>query len=274
MLFEMQISQTNLLKFVKINEIRTHFKQLQVMTIKSICLILFCALWNEAAAQKIITYQSLYWLRYYNQLILNDKWVWHNEMEDRRFLETNRQHHTILHSRLHYKFFQNADIGIGATYSLQSPQNPYATTTLVVPEKRLVQELNLNNPMSKKFSLQQRLRIDERWIRKNDGKILYDGYDFNVRVRFRLQANYLISKSDAKNKTTLKMSDELMINVGNNIIYNLFDQNRIYLGMEQSFSKTISAELGYLYWFQQRSTGNQFFDRDIIRFTLLHRIPF
>ena len=70
------------------------------------------------------------------------------------------------------------------------------------------------------------------------------------------------------------MSDELMINVGNNIIYNLFDQNRIYLGMEQSFSKTISAELGYLYWFQQRSSGNQFFDRDIIRFTLLHRIPF
>jgi hypothetical protein len=63
-----------------------------------------------------------------------------------------------------------------------------------------------------------------------------------------------------------------MINVGKAIVYNQFDQNRIYVGIEQGLGKGISAEIGYLYWYQQRASGNQFFERDIIRFTLNHKI--
>ena len=63
-----------------------------------------------------------------------------------------------------------------------------------------------------------------------------------------------------------------MFNAGKQIIYNQFDQNRIYAGLEQGLIKNISAEIGYIYWYQQRATGNQFFDRNIIRFTLLHKI--
>ncbi|MBC7745450.1 MAG: DUF2490 domain-containing protein, partial [Flavobacterium sp.] len=143
---------------------------------------------------------------------------------------------------------------------------------LVVPEKRLVQEINLSNPLSNRFTLQQRFRIDERFIRKNNGSDLLDGYAFNFRFRYKLQANYKINKEEAKNVTTLKFSDELMINAGSGIIYNQFDQNRIYAGLEQGIIKNISAELGYLHWFQQRATDNQFFDRDIIRLTLHHKI--
>jgi hypothetical protein len=223
-------------------------------------------------AQKTVTNQSLYWLRYYNQLTLNSKLVWHNEIEDRRFFDNNRQHHLIIHSRLHYKFLPNADAAIGFTYSLQSPQDPNATINIVVPEKRIVQEFNLSNPLSKRLTFQQRFRIDERFIHKNNGKELSEGYDFNFRFRYRLQASYILSKAEAKNTTTLKIADELMVNAGKTIIYNQFDQNRIYIGIEQGFGKGVSAELGYLHWYQQRASGNQFFDRDIIRFTLNHKI--
>lgn len=223
-------------------------------------------------AQKIVSHQSLYWIRYYNQLSLNKKITWHNEIEDRRFFENNRQHHFIIHSRLHYKIYPNTDIVFGLTYSLQSPQDPNSLLNLVVPEIRPVQEINFSNQISKRLSIQQRLRIDERFIHKNNGKELIEGYDFNVRFRYRLQANYKFNNENSKLQTTLKVADELMINAGSKIIYNQFDQNRIYVGIEQGFSKHLSAELGYLHWYQQRASGNQFFDRDIIRLTLYHKI--
>ena len=226
----------------------------------------------EVKAQKTVTNQNLYWIRYYNQLKINQKWIWHNEIDDRRFFERNKQHHLIIHSRLHYKVLKNADVALGLTYSLQSPQDPNSVSDLVVPEKRFVQEINLNNPLSNRFSLQHRLRIDERLIRNNNELNLLEGYAFNFRFRYKLQGSYRLNREDATNQTILKISDELMFNAGKQIIYNQFDQNRIYAGLEQGLIENISAEIGYLYWYQQRATGDQFFDRNIIRFTLLHKI--
>ena len=243
------------------------------MTIKIVAFLLLLIFLNPLVkAQKTVTNQSLYWLRYNNQLTVNEKWAWHNEIDDRRFLENSRQHHLIMHSRLHYQFFRNTAAAFGLTYSLQSPQDPNSINTLVVPELRPFQEISFSNVFSKKFTLQQRFRIDERFIHKNNGKDLLDGYDFNFRFRYRLQANFKISKDKAKDTTVLKVADELMINAGSNIIYNVFDQNRFYIGAEQGISKKMSFELGYLYWFQQRVTGSQFFSRNIIRLTLYHKI--
>jgi hypothetical protein len=234
--------------------------------------LLFILNFGIKAQTKQVTNQSLYWIRYYNQLSLSEKWTWHNEFEDRRFFEHNQQQHFIIHSRMHYKILQNADVALGLTYSLQSPQDPNAKSDLVVPEIRPVQEINYGTSITKRLTIQHRLRIEERFIQKNNGKVLSDGYDFNFRFRYRLQANYKLTKEESKKPTTLKLSNELMINAGNTIVYNQFDQNRACLGIEQSLSKNVSVELSYLHWFQQRATGYQFFDREIIRFTIYHKI--
>lgn len=235
--------------------------------------MLFIFLNLDVQGQKTISHQSLYWIRYYNQLTIHKKWTWHNELEDRRFLKANTQHHLIIHSRLHYKIFPNADVGLGLTYSLQSPHDPNSATGLVVPELRPVQEINLSNPLSKKVTLHQRLRIDNRFIRRNDGSVLLDGYDFNLRFRYRLQANLKLNKPEAvTNTTTLKLADEIMMNSGSKILYNRFDQNRIYVGLEQGLKKNLFIELGYLHWSQQSSSGIHFFERDIIRLTINHKI--
>lgn len=223
-------------------------------------------------AQKQIDHQSLYWIRYYNQLSLDARLNWSNEIEDRRFLHNNRQHHLILHSRLHYKLNKNTDLGLGFTYSLQSPQDPESLSTLIVPEKRIVQEINLINPLSKRFNLSHRWRIDERFIHKNNGKALIPGDDFNFRFRYKLQCTYQLNKINSSQPTTIKIADEIMINAGKAIVYNTFDQNRISCSIEQRFTQALSAELGYIHWYQQRSSGYQFYSRDIIRFTLYHKI--
>jgi hypothetical protein len=236
-----------------------------------VSLALFLAFLN-ADAQKVVTHQSLIWYRYYNQLHFSSKLVWHNEFELRRFLEYNQRHHFIMHSRLHYKFAKNADVGGGVTYSRQSAQFPNVAINLVVPEIRFVQEINYTIPLSSRVNLQQRFRVDERFIRINDGENLLEGHTFNWRFRFRLQAAFRLNKNAEKKNTILKIFNELMVNAGSNILYNQFDQNRIYVGVEQVLGKGFSVELGYLKWYQQTAAGNLFFSRDIIRLALLHNI--
>lgn len=239
---------------------------------RHILLLLFLLCITGLKAQKTVINQQLYWIRYYNLMEIDKRFTWHNEVEIRRFWQDNIQHHFIMHTRMHYRINQQTNAGFGLTYSRQSPQDPVSTSRLVVPEFRGVQEINYSIPLSNRLSLQQRLRIDERFIRRNDGIELIDGFNFNFRFRLRLQANYLLSNEDASKRTILKVSNEVMFNMGKNIVYNHFDQNRVYIGIERDFSKIFSAEIGYLKWYQQTASGNVFFNRDIVRFTLYHKI--
>jgi hypothetical protein len=242
------------------------------MKLKNKLLILILILGLQLSAQnKEVSHQSLYWTRYYNQLSINEKWTWHNEIDNRTFFVNNKHHHFIVHSRLHDKLSKNLEIAFGLTYSLQSPQDPNSASSLSIPELRPNQEINYTTLLTDRLSIQQRFRIDERFIHKNNGTTLIDGYDFNFRFRYKLQCNYKLNTPETLQQTTLKLADELMINAGGNITYN-FDQNRIYIALEQVLTKNFSIELGYLNWHQQRASGYQFFDRDIVRLTIYHKI--
>ncbi|PWK17024.1 uncharacterized protein DUF2490 [Arcicella aurantiaca] len=236
------------------------------------CLIFTFLFSCQLFGQANITNQNLYWTRYYNQLSLNSKWTWHNEIDMRRFADNSRLHHLIIHSHLHYKVAPNFDVAAGITYSQQSPQFSDATSTLVVPEIRPFQEINQSQTLGKRVTLSHRFRLDERFIRKNNGTDLLEGSDFNFRFRYRPQLVINLSKSDNKTPVNLKVADELMLNFGGEILYNHFDQNRVYAGFEKVLSKNFSVEMGYLHWFQQRNTGKDFFDRNIVRLTILHKV--
>ena len=227
---------------------------------------------NLIYSQTNTTYQNLYWIRYYNQLTINPKLVWHNEIDMRRFTENSRLHHLIGHSHIHYKFLPNLDVAVGLTFSRQSPQFIDATSDLVVNEHRIFQEFTSNLSFSKRVTLTHRLRLEERFINKNNGIVLMEGNDFNFRFRFRPQLNINLSNLENKTPTNLKISDELMVNFGGEILYNHFDQNRVYVAIEKSLSEHFSIEFGYLHWYQQRASGKDFFDRNIMRLTILHKI--
>ena len=63
-----------------------------------------------------------------------------------------------------------------------------------------------------------------------------------------------------------------MVNVGRKIVKNTFDQNRIYGALNYSFKPSFSIELGYMNWYQQRSNGVDFYNRNIFRLSLFHQI--
>ena len=100
-------------------------------------------------------------------------------------------------------------------------------------------------------------------------------YNFNsFRFRYLLGWTFPIIKN--KNKTEelvfVKIQDEIMINAGSKIVQNTFDQNRIYFALNYKISNKFSVETGYLNSFQQQPTGDDFFNRNILRLTIFQNI--
>ena len=62
-----------------------------------------------------------------------------------------------------------------------------------------------------------------------------------------------------------------MFNFGKKIIKNTFDQNRIYAAIHYGLNSNLAFELGYLNSFQRRANGIDYFNRDIIRFSIFHK---
>jgi hypothetical protein len=83
----------------------------------------------------------------------------------------------------------------------------------------------------------------------------------------------MLSKAERKHPLKLKISNEILLNAGSKVVRNTFDQNRFYTGVNYAITKNISVECGYLNWFQQRPTGDQFYNRNILRLSLFHKIP-
>lgn len=226
------------------------------------------------AQSKNISRQQLAWFRYYNKLILTDTWQIHTQVEERTYVFPGKQHQFTARTQLIYKINSNTSVSQGFVYMLQSPQDPRSTSTFSVPELRPYQELILKNDLGKRLKLQHRYKLEERFFHKNNSRQekLLPGYDFNLRFRYQLQLQYTLLYIKENSPLRLVLSDELMVNFGEEIVHNSFDQNRFTIGVAYDFTKSFGAEIDYINWFQQRASGKDFYNRHIMRFTLYHTI--
>lgn len=210
--------------------------------------------------------QYLYWLRYQNQLIFNPHVYWNNDIDNRRFFNPDVENQLIFHSRLHYKKGP-WDFGGGITLSWAYAGRPESGYNHVVSEIRPVVEAS-HELMIKKVGIQNRVRIDNRFFEVDDESVLDTTY-YVTRFRYRLQGRIPLKRNEDNVTTiTLRVADEIMLNTKQNT----FDQNRIYATGEFYLNKNFSLEFGYIYIYQQRFGTDDFFKRNVLRFSVLHKI--
>jgi hypothetical protein len=212
------------------------------------------------------TTQAVYWIRYQNQLNFSKSFWLNNEVDNRRFFSPDVQTQFILHSRVHYRKNQ-WEIGGGLTGSwayAQFPETPVSHPTF---ELRPVIELNYDIP-TRHFILQQRVRIDHRFIEEDRDISIFDDSRYIARFRYRLQARFKVRPDDHKRQIHMRISEEIMVNDRENF----FDQNRIYTSAEFELNDNLSLETGYIYIYQQRFARDEFFRRHVVRLSLLHRL--
>jgi hypothetical protein len=238
-------------------------------TIRIFCLLLVCFA-SKAQTEKNVDHQSLLWTRYYNQLTINNKWSLHTEFDNRIFINPTKENLFVVRVQGRYRINNNLEIGAGYAYFSVATQIPEVTYDFRIPENRGQQDITWKKEYGN-TTLNQRFQIEERYIHNANKVGLVPGTGFYWRFRYRLQGEYSFWKKDSQYLRTI-VYDELMVNGGKNIIYNTFDQNRIYVAMQYGITKNSAFELGYLKSFQQRPSGVDYFDRDIIRFTFFHKI--
>ena len=235
-----------------------------------ILFLLLSGLCQAQTDEKNIDHQSILWTRYYNQLLLSEKWSLHSEFDNRLFLKPVQENLYVVRIQGRYKINDHLEIGAGFAYFSVDTQVPEINPDYNTPEYRGQQDLTWKSNVNK-VTLTQRFQVEERFIRNADKEDLLPGTTFFWRFRYRLQGDYTFWK---KEKQLLKavLSDEIMFNFGKKIIKNTFDQNRIYAAIHYGLNSNLAFELGYLNSFQRRSNGIDFFNRDIIRFSIFHKI--
>jgi hypothetical protein len=219
-----------------------------------------------STAQNNIYRQTQYWLRYQAQLNFSPQLYWTTEADNRRFINPDVQTQLIFHSRLHYK--KNAwDFGAGLTLSYAFASRPEVGYKNATTEIRPVAEVS-HEFQAKRFVIQNRFRVDNRFFEVNENESIWETSRYVTRLRYRLQFRIPIKKSDDKIKITLRIADEIMVNVQENF----FDQHRIYASGDFYISKKFSVEAGYIHIYQQRFATEDFFVRHILRLSVMHKI--
>lgn len=240
---------------------------------KNILLFFFFILNNyvsNAQTEKNVDHQSLLWTRYYNQLELNDKWSIHSEFDNRVFINPNVQNLFVIRVQGRYKISDQVVLGSGFAYFNVATQDPDIDSGFNKPEYRLQQDLTWKQNLGK-INLNQRFQIEERFFQDFDTQGLKSGTTFAMRFRYRLQGDYTFWKKEKQFLKTL-IYDEIMINAGSKIVKNTFDQNRIYAGLQYGVNSDLAIEMGYMNSFQQRVSGVDYYDRNIIRFSIYHKL--
>jgi hypothetical protein len=223
-----------------------------------------------AQAEKNIDKQSILWTRYYNQLLFDEKWSLNSEFDNRLFLKPLQENVFVIRVQGRYKINEHLETGVGFAYFSVDTQIPEVNLDFNIPEYRGQQDITWKEILGK-FTINQRFQLEERFIQKANREKLFSGSTFSWRFRYRIQADYTFWKKEDK-LLKFVLSNEIMFNFSKNRIKNTFDQNRIYTAIHYGLNKNLALELGYLNSFQRRASGVDFFDRDIIRLSIFHKI--
>ena len=224
------------------------------------------------ALKKNIIIQSLSSFAYSTTFEFSPKWNLSTEFQERIFLDPVRQSQIFAKSQVNFSPLKDIILGTGFAYYLNSPGDPEFASSFKVPEIRLNHDLGYKHKF-KNLILGHRYRMEERFIRKRLNDALIDGYRFVERLSYMVSLECNLVRSKTKDHDlSLKLSDGIYINSNSGIIYNTFDQNRFYAGLNYQLIKNLNVELGYINMFQQRSSGSEYLNRNIASLAISHRI--
>jgi hypothetical protein len=126
-------------------------------------LLLICSATSNAQTVKKVDHQSIVWTRYYNQLLLSEKWSLHSEIDNRVFTKPIQQNVYVLRVQGRYRINSHLETGAGFAHFSVTTQIPEINLDFRIPEYRGQQDLTWRIS-GKKLVLNQRFQVEERFI--------------------------------------------------------------------------------------------------------------
>jgi Protein of unknown function (DUF2490) len=225
-------------------------------------------------AQKTVLDEEQLWFGVLNQTRLSNKWGTWTDIHLRFKNDFVKEKSTLILPRLGLTYYVNDDVRITAGYAYID-NYPDGAREITQPEHRPWQQIQWHTKYPK-IRLMQWLRLEERYRRKvQNNNTLIDGYNFNYRIRYNfLFTTPLSKKGFAPQSWQFVLNDEIHINPSKNIVYNIFDQNRFFIGLSYQITKMSNFQFGYMNLFQQMPAGNQFKNIHAARLFYFHNFDF
>ena len=189
------------------------------------------------------------WLMYFGTLKLNQKWSVHTEAQLRRSEYFSQPQQLLLRIGLNHHFSHGLLATIGYGYIETYPYGIFPVQ-VQFSEHRLWQQVQHKSSLGG-WEWINRLRLEQRWVNLPIADSLaayHEGSDV-FSNRFRLMNRVSIPLFDKKINDGgfyLSFYDEIFVQFGKNVKYNLFDQNRLYGAIGYQWSQAVRLEAGCL----------------------------
>ena len=219
-----------------------------------ILLLLIQFLANPVHAQsKSVNEVSQSWKSLNSTIRFNNRWGMVADFHIRRTNFLADPNFYFLRTGVQYWVNNQLSLTLGIGKMWVAPSTP--NWEHFAEENRIYQQALLSSKLGK-IGILQRIRNEQRWIEKIANDQFTGNYRFSNRIRYLLAFNIPIFKNPKY--PSFSLSDELIIQFGKEILYNTFDQNRLFLGIRQPISKTLNFDFGYMQSFQQKASGYQY----------------
>ncbi|HVZ57817.1 MAG TPA: DUF2490 domain-containing protein [Chitinophagaceae bacterium] len=227
---------------------------------------------ERAAAQpaRQVERQDQVWAGYFNQARFSSHWgLWSDLHLRTRDHFVDRFSVSVLRLGLLYYLKEDTKLAAGAAWLAYYPAPGH--TRVTQPEHRYWQLLQWKNRYTR-LQLTQGIRLEERFRRRilNDST-LGNGYTFNYRLRYNLLLLVPFNGQPVRKGTwSAVLNSEWMMNFGQQIVRNYFDQIRLFGGLDYQVGRLNHVQAGYMHIFQQLSGYNQFRVIHAARLFLFH----
>jgi hypothetical protein len=208
---------------------------------------------GQSAQKKEINEQMQTWISLNTVTKISDHWgiVADAHIRANEFFDSNNFY--FLRGGITY--VPNASVSVTGGYAhmwLAPTKEGWST---YADENRIYQQAQLLTKVGK-VSILQRIRNEQRWQEKMANDAPTGELKFTNRVRYL--ASFTIPVFSNKKLPSLVVSDELLIQFGKEVVYNTFDQNRLFVGIRQSINPKLSYDFGYMNVYQQKANGYQY----------------
>jgi opacity protein-like surface antigen len=243
------------------------------MKINFVIIFIAIIFYQNIAAQNTLppfkrqsVHNNIGWYGYFGDHKISAKWSIHTEYQWRRENFINYWQQSLARVGVNYKLTDKviltAGYGFIETFTYGNPalsRRNNQGEEQSFPEHRLYQDALLNNDLSG-FEISHRLRLEQRWLgtfydANNDRVAGKWRYLNRFRYRFRIAHSLKGKTIDAK-ELYLHAYDEFFIGFGKDVGANVFDQNRINIGLGYKINGASKIEAGYFNQIVQQSRLN------------------
>lgn len=217
--------------------------------------LIICLFWSflpccVSAQNRIHDPNLIGWYAYFGDHKLSDKWAVHTEYQWRRIDLIRTWQQSLARVGLQYSLTDRIKASAGYTLLLGFPYGRFPESEAGVPnpEHRIYQDLELEQTAGR-LQLTHRFRLEQRWMSNwsDAGGRKSLGWQYQNRARYRIRGALPLGAPTMETATWYATAyDELFIGFGPNVQLDVFDQNRIFLGLGYQFSPSLKLEGGFL----------------------------